>query len=426
MRVLLLAADCNPDWPSLPIVGFNTCSALSERVDAVVATHVRNRPALESRCVGKAEVVFIDNEYIAAPMYKAARLLRGGTSASWTTNMAMAYPSYLAFEYEVWKHFGDDLRSGRFDVVHRVTPMSPALPSLLARRCPVPFVIGPLNGGLKWPAQFRAEMRREREWLAYVRNFYRVLPYYRSTYRDAAAVLAAFSHTIADLPARSAARMIDFPEVGIDPERFHAHERQPHDRLTFMFAGRLVPLKCLDVVVAAFAQSTLLRKHRLVIVGDGPERPRLKRMVAENDLANCVEFTGLRPQAEVARIMASADVLVFPSIRELGAGVVVEAMASGLACVVVDYGGPAGLIDATRGIKVPLGTKADLVTSMLRACEELAADPERLARLGRAAHEYALREYSWASKARKFENVYRWVLGLNAHKPAFESALQPV
>jgi len=54
--------------------------------------------------------------------------------------------------------------------------------------------------------------------------------------------------------------------------------------------------------------------------------------------------------------MSQAEILAFPSIRELGAGVVVEAMACGMACVVVDYGGPAMLVQQERGIKIPWGT----------------------------------------------------------------------
>ena len=50
-------------------------------------------------------------------------------------------------------------------------------------------------------------------------------------------------------------------------------------------------------------------------------------------------------EAEIGQLMRSSDILAFPSIRELGAGVVVEAMATGLPSIVVDYGGPGGLIN---------------------------------------------------------------------------------
>ena len=86
MRVLLLAETCNPSWPSLPSVGYNACVALAERVDAVLATHVRNRPAIEARGAGRARVVYIDNEYVARNLYRLTTFLRRGHSVAWTTN----------------------------------------------------------------------------------------------------------------------------------------------------------------------------------------------------------------------------------------------------------------------------------------------------------------------------------------------------
>ena len=144
MRVLLLANDCNPDWPSLPVVGYNACRGIAGEVDVVVATHVRNRANIAARGFGRAQVEYIDNEYIASPMYKAATWLRGGGSVGWTTNIAMQYAPYLAFEWEVWKRFKKRLKAREFDLVHRVTPMSPTLPSPLAKwlkRIGVPFVL---------------------------------------------------------------------------------------------------------------------------------------------------------------------------------------------------------------------------------------------------------------------------------------------
>jgi hypothetical protein len=51
VRVLLLAYDCNPEWPSLPIVGYNTCRTIADHADVTLATHVRNRKNIE-RSVG--------------------------------------------------------------------------------------------------------------------------------------------------------------------------------------------------------------------------------------------------------------------------------------------------------------------------------------------------------------------------------------
>ena len=427
-RALLVVEECNPEWPSLPGVGYRAAAALARVADVTVATHVRNRPGIERSAEAgfAAKVVYVDTEYVAAPMYKLARLLRGGDKVAWRLALAMKYPSRLAFDRVLWKRLGKDLRAGRFDVAQRITPMSPTLPSPLARKLArhtrVPFVLGPLNGGLPWPAAFSQEQAREKEKLPFVRGLSRRLPFYRSTYRHSAAILAAFNHTITDLPPGTRDKTIDFPEVGIDPALFHAPQREgAPERLTILYAGRLVPYKLPEVVVRAFALNPALRRHRLILAGDGPERPRLESLVAEHDLGDCVTLTGNVPQPRVGELMREADVFAFPSIRELGAGVVVEAMACGLACVVVDYGGPAGLIDADCGVKVPMGTLEELAAAYAAALGDLAADPARVRRLGSAAREHALRFYDWDAKALKTLEVYDWVLGEGA-KPDFWDA----
>ncbi len=423
MRVLLLANDCNPNWPSLPVVGYNACRGIAEHVEVVVATHVRNRENITAKGFGKATVEYLDNEYIASPMYKAATFLRGGGSVGWTTNIAMQYLPYLAFEWEAWKRFKDELRAGKFDLVHRVTPMSPTLPSPLAawmKKGTVPFILGPLNGGLRWPPEFTGELKKEKERLTYLRDAYKLLPYARSTYSKSAAILAAFQHTIDRLPAADRDRMIDFPEVGIDPTMFEAPANRPvREQVTFLYAGRLVPYKCPDVAVLAMAANPALQKHKLIVAGDGPEMPVLQQIVKDKKLEGCVELIGRRTQPEIGQLMRSADILVFPSIRELGAGVVVEAMATGLPCIVVNYGGPGGLVNDANGIRVPLGNKEHLVKHFAIEMENLANDPARRDRLGHQANEDAMRMYAWAAKGKKTVEVYEWVLGRRKERPDF-------
>ncbi len=422
LRVLLLSDACNPEWPSLPIVAYNVARALAEHAEVVLVTHVRNRPALTKTGTGRASVVYLDTEYVAAPMHRLSHLIRRGEQNAQTAAVALAWPAQVAFEWEAWKRYKGELAAGRFDIVQRLTPMSPTLPSPMAKWSPVPFVLGPLNGALAWPPGFEQELRREGEYLRYARAAYRWLPFYRSTYARAACILASFDHTIADLPASARPRTIDFPEVGIDPKVFSwPGDRPERERLTFLFAGRLVPYKCADLALRAFAASAELRRHRLVIVGDGPERERLQADVISLGLEGTVEILGQRPQSEVGRLMREADVFVFPSIRELGAGVVIEAMACGCVPVVVAYGGPATLVNDETGVRVPLGSKEQIADAFRVALEGLAGDRPRIRRLARAAHARAIGRFSWDVKARKMIEIYEWVLGRRAIRPEFES-----
>lgn len=422
LRVLILADSCNPEWPSLPVVGYKAAKAIADHCDATVVTQIRNKENIEKVGFGAAEVEYVDTEYIARPVYKIMNAVRG-SEGSWTTAMAFAYPSYIAFEIEVWKRFKKKILAGTFDVIHRVTPMSPTLPSYLAKKSPVPFVVGPLNGGLKWPKQFLSELREEKEWLSAIRNIYKILPYSRSTYSKAACILTSFEHTLEQVPKRDRARALDFPEVGIDPGLFNVSlPKNNTDKKTVLFAGRLVPYKLPRLVVEAFAGSKMLQQHRLLVVGDGPLRKEMEAIVSESGIEDCVEFVGWKTQEEVGEYMRSSDVFAFPSIRELGAGVVVEALACGLPCAVVDYGAPGVLVDETCGVRVPIGDRASLLNTYAQALESLLEDPANLDELSKNAHERALNVFSWAVKAKKTIDVYHWVLGNTSEKPNFWSS----
>jgi len=421
MHVLLLAELCNPRWSSTPFFGYQIARAIARRVERVtMVVQVRSQGAFTAEDVGVDELVFLDSEYIARPLHRLATFIKRDKNKAMTVGIAMAYPSNIAFEWEVRKHFGDRLRRGEFDVVHRITPLSPTLASPMAKWSPVPFILGPVNGGLGWPPGFYAELKREREWLTYVRKIHTALPYYRVTYRKSAAILAGFQHTIDKLPAEARPRIFNCSDVGYeeqpDDDRF---ERPASDQMTVLFAGRLVPYKCPDVLVKAFAESQILRKHRLVIVGDGPDWQLLKNLIVENHLEDCVELTGHLPHAEVMNRMKQADVFGFPSIRELGAGVVIEAMGMGLPCVLADYGSPGVYGRGGRGITVPVTGKRALIAGYVRALESLALNLEKRAQLGTAAQSYARTFHTWDAKARKIVEVYEWALGRRQEKPDF-------
>lgn len=423
MRVLLLAFECNPEWYSLPAVAYHYAETLANYVDElVVVTQIQNKENIDKHGgIKGAEVIFLDVERVVRPFEGLASFLMGGykKNVGWTIYRALMYPTYLYFEYVAWNRFKSELREHRFDIVHRLTPMTPTLPSPIAQWSPVPFVLGPLNGGLRWPKQFASEQSREREWLSDFRNAYKVLPYQKASYQGASAILAAFDHTIIDLPPALESKTINFPEVGIDPKLFNLPVREPKEKITVLYVGRLVPYKMPEVVIQAFAESQILQQHQLLMVGDGAERPRLESMIQEKELNHCVQLLGQVSHEQVSQLMREAEIFAFPSIRELGAGAVIEAMACGLTCVVVDYGGCGGLVDSDRGIKVPLGNTAQLVKSFKDALEKLVQDPERVKALGQAAYSHAISRYSWEAKARKNVEVYQWVLGKQSEKPDF-------
>ena len=67
-------------------------------------------------------------------LFKLAGMLRGGAGKGWTTGTAFSSLAYYSFERAVWRQFGERLAAHEFDLVHRITPLSPTSPSLIAGR----------------------------------------------------------------------------------------------------------------------------------------------------------------------------------------------------------------------------------------------------------------------------------------------------
>ena len=415
-KVLVIAEAANPEWVSVPLVGWSLATALRQVAEVHIVTQIRNRDAfLRAGLTEGQDFTAINSEAIAGPMSRLAGLLRMGTGKGWTMTTAITALSYPYFEHLLWKTFGPRLRAGEFDLVHRVTPLSPTVQSPVAARCRaagVPFVLGPLNGGVPWPAGFDAERRREREWLSYVRGAYKLLPGRGSTLAAASAILCGSRHTQGEIPARHQAKTVWLPENAIDPARFNQVAAQDLSLpLRGCFIGRLVPYKGPDMLIEAAAP--LLREGRLLldIIGDGPMRGALEAQAAALGAPGAVTFHGNLPHARVQDVAVRANLLTFPSIREFGGGVVLEAMALGVVPLVVDYAGPGELVTDTVGLKIPVGTRAEIVARLQARLAALVADPSALPGLAAAARQQALRDFTWPAKARQVAQVYDWVRG---------------
>lgn len=417
-RVLVIAEAANPEWVSVPLVGWSLARALGQVAETHIVTQIRNRDAfLRAGLVEGQDFTAIDSEKLAAPMWRMAEKLRMGKGVGWTMTTAISSLSYGYFERLVWRQFAARLKAGEFDLVHRITPLTPTANSLIAPRCKaigVPFVLGPLNGGVPWPRAFDAERRREKEYLSYVRGLYRLRPGRGRMLKSASAILCGSLYTKGEIPQVFSGKTVYIPENAIDPSRFDldAPRRKPmrDGVLRACFIGRLVPYKGADMAIEAAAP--MLRDGRLIydIIGDGPQIDDLRALVRDLGLADQVIFHGWQDHAGVQAIAGQADILLFPSIREFGGGVVLEAMALGVVPVIADYAGPGELVDDTTGIRVPMGPRAALVAGFRAALERVLSDPDGLARMSAAGRARVARDFTWSAKAGQVRQVYDAVL----------------
>jgi glycosyltransferase involved in cell wall biosynthesis len=164
------------------------------------------------------------------------------------------------------------------------------------------------------------------------------------------------------------------------------------ERRRFLYSGRLIAVKRVDLLVAAFAAvADVMPDWDLVIAGGGPLEARLKDAVPAH-LHDRVKFTGFMQMSDVRSCYRVSDVLVHPSEFEPWALVINEAVAAGMAVITTYVTGAA--VELVRhnvnGMLVAPGSQEDLERAML-AC----GDAPRLARM-RAASSKVLEEWKLA------------------------------
>lgn len=148
----------------------------------------------------------------------------------------------------------------------------------------------------------------------------------------------------------------------------------------------------------------------MLIIGKGPEEGRLRRLIGELGLGDSVRIQDWLPREEVLKEMRSSDVFLFPSFRDGGGAVVVEAMASGLPVICLDSGGPGSHIQAGWGIKVGPASAEDVAREMGRALRTLYDDEGLREALGEAARKRAAAYYLWNAHGDRLLEIYRSIV----------------
>jgi glycosyltransferase involved in cell wall biosynthesis len=212
----------------------------------------------------------------------------------------------------------------------------------------------------------------------------------RRLYRRCDALVAPAESTAAVLRAQRMNRNISLWSRGVDREQFNPGRRDlvwrrglgiADDELVIAFLGRIVMEKALDV----FSDAVDVLKargvrHRVLVIGEGPARPWFEERLPDA----C--FIGQQVGDDLARALASADLLLNPSITEAFGNVTLEAMACALPVVAAEATGATNLVrDGQTGVLVEPGDS----DAFADALEAYARDPELRERHGAAGLAFA-------------------------------------
>ncbi|MEO8890043.1 MAG: glycosyltransferase family 4 protein [Coleofasciculaceae cyanobacterium] len=412
LKVLLIVEQCNPDWASVPLVGYNFFHKIHDLVDATLVTHIRNKPALEKHPEYE-KIIYLEEGNFNKQYYKIVAKITANGRVNWPLYNALSYPIYEEFNQQVYQKFHSKVLKGDYDIVHAITPMMPRYPFKIVSVCQnTPFLLGPVNGGIPFPPGFQETAKQEFAQFNFLRAVGRALiPGYVETYKKADKILAGSTYTLnmlKDLFAIPDQRIQLFYENGIASSFLKQEQKNKNGgQINLLFVGRLVPYKCADILIESVnrLEPTIKEKVHLTIVGDGQERKALETQVEKLNLVQKVKFAGWVGQAETLDYYKQADIFCFPSIREFGGAVVMEAMACGLPCIVPNNGGIAEYVTEETGFKIE-PTSREYLTQELTNKIKILVEDDRLREVMSAKCIAKAKEFAWEPKAEKIVEIY--------------------
>jgi glycosyltransferase involved in cell wall biosynthesis len=341
------------------------------------------------------------------------------------------------------------VREQRLDIVHQPIPVSPKEPSMIFG-LDVPVVIGPMNGGMDYPPAFR---RRQSPFVDLTLMIGRLFTNLFNTLipgkRLATVLLVANSRTQVALLKGVRGKVIELVENGVDLSIWNSkpksqgafsenveEESQTQRPTRFIFLGRLVDWKAVDLLLIAYKRVVEQVPVELEIIGEGSERAALEEQARELGLtqlnqdakftsheSGCqqearpvLHFSGWLSPSDCAQRLHSADVLVLPSLLECGGAVVLEAMATELPVIATNWGGPTDYLDESCGILIEPTSRESFIDELANAMLKMGESPELRQVMGKAGRQRVIDCFDWEVKVDKMLDIYQEAINIAAQE----------
>jgi len=389
------------------VLGWNVVKQLTRFHQLYVLTHSQNRAAIET-ALKKESLQNINFYYLDLPRWFGFLLkFQGGIQI------------YVYF-WQMKAYFTAHIlhRKFHFDVFHHLTYANDWMASFIGALLPIPYIRGPGGGAHRVPKNFLSEFSFSSRIFQYLRSigqwFFRHDPFFIISQHRALAILVCNRESFEAIPKKWQNKTYLFPVNGIsreDLDSLSKSKKIDNNKFKVLSAGKLLPIKGFSLAIKSF--KTFIDKFpeaEFIIIGDGPELSRLKILVQKLKIEDKIHFKNWMLRSEFLNELTSCDVFLFPSQRDGGGQVVIEAMAASKPVICLDIAGPGFHISNEWGIKITPHSPEKAVKEMTEALERLYLDKELRNQLGKKARERAEKEYHWDRLGEKLFKIYKEVL----------------
>ena len=395
-QILVSAYGCEPDKGSEQGVGWHWVIELAKIEKILVITRSNNRLNIEASfpcdLSSRVEFVYYDLPKIFSKIKKKERGL---------------YLYYFFWQLGAYKIARRLEKAGVFDYCLHLTFGSMWLPTFMYL-LKTPFIWGPIGGAESIPPSYISTLSLEGRLQQYLRrmmircvsfNPFFLLPAYR-----AKAIIARTIESKTVFPKNLHEKIKVFLETGMSREvltnKTIGRDAGREDDINLIYVGRLVYVKNVETAILAFAAA--LRKSnkrlRFSIIGDGPLRDNLVKIVKSQGIASYVKFKGRLKQVDVISEMQRSQIFLFPSLKEGGTWSLMEAMAVGLPVVCLNTSGMHVITDDKCAIRITPSSQSTTINQMTEAIVKLANSEKLRDEMGKAGKQRIESKFLWESK----------------------------
>lgn len=407
MKILISAAACNPYRGSEAGVGWTAVCRIACDHEVYVLVDSNNKEGWEK---GRQEGLIPENVQVRflrkKTRYVENRLIARIQSWLW----------YAAFNRLVLSAAQQWHKEEQFDLCHQVTIAAWRMPSLLWK-LPIPFIWGPIGGTAYIPKNFRAILSLPARIFETARDIQTWIATRSTAFRESmtntAVIFAANEETEHFLRKfRGNKPLIRLPIVSVSSEKIELFKRaktvtNPSGPLILFAGGNIEGRKGVSLALKALAKVKKQGiKFHYTVAGGGPDIANLKKLAANLDLSEEVEFhPGYSGKAYIEALQAS-DIYFLPSFRESTPVTLIEAYLAGCYPVVADTSAQGEIVRLAGGHAVPTETVGDLVDGLAEAMNWCSRHREQLSELADESRERVVKYFNSDSYEITLKDAY--------------------
>ena len=347
--ILLSAYACEPNKGSEPEVGWQWAINLSKLGHNVyVVTRRNNKESIENNIKKKKNLKFI--------YYDLHPLLIKFFSRKGKPNF-FSFLYFYFWQVGIFFYVRSYIKKIKFDYIHHVTFVSLRYPSFLCFYR-IPFILGPVSGGEVVHFKFYKSLNTRSKLFEIIRNFSNYIvkfsPFINFMFYKSKKILVTSNETKNLIPKRYHSKtkvMLAISSGRLNPKKIYINSCKKYFKICYV--GRLLCWKGIGMTLdILYKLKKEIPKLKITFIGDGADKIFLQKKILDLSLTNSIKIIKNQKRNKILKFYRTQNLLLFPSYRDSGGMVILEAISNSLLVAALKLAGPALILNTKSSILV--------------------------------------------------------------------------